>query len=64
MRETKNNVFRSLVIRKSSKLGVFMAQSGEQTPKGWQPIPGTECTGQQLRGPDDQRNRGGGVSRQ
>jgi hypothetical protein len=45
MRQSRNNLFKGLTIQNSRHHGVFMAQSLEGTAAGWQPCPGTECTG-------------------
>lgn len=44
MRTARRNIFRGIVIRKSKSHGVFMAQTGEHTEKGWQMVPGSECS--------------------
>ena len=49
MRSSHNNTFQDVTIDKSRKHGVFMAQTSEPTPKGWQLSPGTECTGNQFQ---------------
>jgi parallel beta-helix repeat protein len=50
MRDSHNNVFQALDIRHSHNHGVFMAQSGDQTARGWQMLPGTQCTGNTFKG--------------
>jgi hypothetical protein len=45
MRQSRNNKFERLTIEKSRHHGVFMAQTGVRVASGWQPCPGTECTG-------------------
>jgi parallel beta-helix repeat protein len=45
MRDSHNNVFQGMDIHHSHNHGVFMAQAGDQTAKGWQLVPGTQCTG-------------------
>ncbi len=50
MRDTRGNVFQGLVIRSSREHGVFMAQSGRDTPTGWQALPGTDCTDNSFMG--------------
>jgi hypothetical protein len=45
MRQSRDNVFAGLTIRKSRHDGVFMAQSGEATRAGWRLFPGTQCVG-------------------
>lgn len=50
MRDSHDNVFQSLAIRHSHNHGVFMAQAGDQTAKGWQMVPGTQCTGNTFNG--------------
>jgi polygalacturonase len=43
MRESRNNRFYNISIRRSQHYGVFMAHSEKPTGRGWQPIPRTEC---------------------
>ncbi len=43
MRDSHDNIFRKLVIRQSLEHGIFMAQSVQQKPGGWQLVPHTEC---------------------
>ena len=45
MRYSRDNVFEGVTIQHSRHDGVFMAQAGTGTPKGWQLFAGTECTG-------------------
>ncbi len=45
MRDSRDNVFEGVTIRRSRHDGVFMAQTGEATRSGWRLWPGTECTG-------------------
>ena len=45
MRDSHDNVFAGVTIRRSGHDGVFMAQAGEGTGAGWLLLPGTECTG-------------------
>jgi hypothetical protein len=45
MRDSRNNSFQGLIISKSHHDGVFMAQAGNATAKGWQLCPDTECIG-------------------
>ncbi len=45
MRDSRNNLYRHIVVRNCRKFGVFMAQSEQQTSSGWQPLAHTECTG-------------------
>ena len=44
MRQSCDNRFYNITIRRSHQYGVFMAQSEKPTGRGWQPIPRTECT--------------------
>jgi hypothetical protein len=43
MRASRDNRFDNISIRRSHHYGVFMAHTGHQTGRGWQPIPRTEC---------------------
>ena len=43
MRESCDNRFYNISIRRSGHYGVFMAHSEKPTRRGWQPIPRTEC---------------------
>jgi hypothetical protein len=45
MRQSRNNLFKSLTIQKSRHHGVFMAQTFAATASGWQSCPGSECAG-------------------
>jgi parallel beta-helix repeat protein len=45
MRYSRDNTFKNVTIHNSRHHGVFMAQAGGDTPKGWQLTAGTECTG-------------------
>ncbi len=45
MRHSCSNLFENLIIRRSLHDGVFIAQSGQDTPTGWQFTPGTACIG-------------------
>lgn len=45
MRDSRNNLYRNLVVRNCRKFGVFLAQSEAQTDAGWKPLPHTACTG-------------------
>ena len=45
MRDSRDNVFEEVTIRRSRHDGIFMAQAGESTPAGWQLYNGTECAG-------------------
>jgi len=45
MRDSRNNLYRNLVVRNCRRFGVFMAQSEGQTDAGWRPLPHTACTG-------------------
>ena len=45
MRQSRNNVFAVLTIQESRHHGVFLAQTFAETGSGWQPCPGSECTG-------------------
>jgi len=44
MRESCDNRFYNITIRRSRHYGVFMAHAEKPTGRGWQPIPRTECT--------------------
>lgn len=48
MRHSCSNQFRNLLIRQSRHDGVFIAQSGRDTPSGWQFIPESACIGNQF----------------
>ena len=50
MRDSCDNLFQGLVIRRSRGDGVFMAQADIQTRDGWQLSPNTECTGNSFVG--------------
>ncbi len=43
MRASRNNHFQDISISNSRYYGVFMADAGIQTARGWQPAPRTEC---------------------
>jgi parallel beta-helix repeat protein len=43
MRASRNNQFQNLSIHNSHHYGVFMAQAEQQTAKGWEATPMTEC---------------------
>lgn len=43
MRASRGNQFCNLSIRNSRHFGVFMAHAEQQTPRGWEPVPRTEC---------------------
>ena len=43
MRASRGNQFYNVSIRDSRHFGVFMAQTGVPTPRGWEPVPRTEC---------------------
>jgi hypothetical protein len=45
MRDSRNNVFEEVTIRRSRHDGVFMAQAGEWSRFGWWLYPATECAG-------------------
>jgi parallel beta-helix repeat protein len=45
MRDSRNNSFQGLTISKSHHDGVFMAQAGIATAKGWRLCPDTQCIG-------------------
>jgi len=45
MRQSCKNIFDEVTIHQSRHHGVFMAETGAQTPAGWQLSPGTACTG-------------------
>jgi Right handed beta helix region len=44
MRDSRNNQFKNVSIRKNRDFGVFMAQAFEPTDRGSEPQPDTECT--------------------
>jgi nitrous oxidase accessory protein NosD len=44
MRESRDNRFYDVSIRRSHHYGVFMAHAERQTGRGWLPVPRTECT--------------------
>ena len=50
MRDSRDNLFQGLIIRRSRNDGVFMAQADIQTRDGWQLSPNTECTGNSFVG--------------
>ena len=50
MRDSRDNLFQGLIIRRSRDDGVFMAQADIQTRDGWQLSPNTECTGNSFVG--------------
>ncbi|HWF19715.1 MAG TPA: right-handed parallel beta-helix repeat-containing protein [Verrucomicrobiae bacterium] len=50
MRDSHDNVFQALKIQHSRTHGVFMAQAGDQTARGWRFVPGTQCTGNTFNG--------------
>ncbi len=43
MRESRDNRFYNISIRRSHHYGVFMAHAERQTGRGWLPVPRTEC---------------------
>jgi len=43
MRASRGNQFCNISIRSSRHYGVFMAHAEQQTPRGWEPVPRTEC---------------------
>jgi len=43
MRASRGNQFCNISIRSSRHYGVFMAHAETQTPRGWEPVPRTEC---------------------
>jgi len=45
MRQSCDNVFKDVTIEKSRHHGIFMAQSGVRTSKGWKLAPDSRCTG-------------------
>jgi hypothetical protein len=45
MRQSCKNIFDGVTIKQCRHHGVFMAETGVQTPAGWQLSPGTECRG-------------------
>jgi len=45
MRDSRENVFTNVTIRRSRHDGVFMAQAGKPTKSDWRLWPGTECSG-------------------
>lgn len=52
MRHSCSNRFENLTIRRSLHDGVFIAQSGADTPTGWHFTPGTACIGNHFIGCD------------
>ncbi len=45
MRDSRDNQFQNISIRRSRHFGVFIAQSDIETPEGWQPVAHSECVG-------------------
>jgi len=43
MRASRDNQFYNVSIESSRHYGVFMAHAEQQTPRGWEPVPRTEC---------------------
>jgi hypothetical protein len=43
MRASRGNQFCNISIRGSRHYGVFMAHAEQLTPRGWEPVPQTEC---------------------
>src|ERR1019366_5515516 len=43
MRASRDNHFCNISIRSSRHYGVFMAHAEQETPRGWEPVPRTEC---------------------
>jgi hypothetical protein len=43
MRASRDNQFCNISIRNSRHFGVFMAHAETPTPRGWEPVPRTEC---------------------
>ena len=43
MRSSRGNQFCDISIHNSRHFGVFIAHAEQQTPRGWEPIPRTEC---------------------
>ena len=43
MRASRDNQFCNVSIRGSRHFGVFMAHAEQETPRGWEPVPRTEC---------------------
>jgi len=43
MRSSRGNQFCDVSIHNSRHFGVFMAHAETQTPRGWEPVPRTEC---------------------
>jgi nitrous oxidase accessory protein NosD len=43
MRASRGNQFCNISIRNSRHFGVFMAHTETPTPRGWEPVPRTEC---------------------
>ena len=51
MRDSRDNLFKGLLIRSSKEHGVFMAQTAVKNAAGdWIPTPNTECTGNVFSG--------------
>ena len=61
MRASRDNQFHNISIRNSRHYGVFMAHAEQLTPRGWQPVPRTECARQFLHQPGGQRLRRRGL---
>jgi len=51
MRDSRDNVFAGVTIESSRNHGVFMAESGIGTEKGWKSDPGTACTNNKFVAP-------------
>jgi parallel beta-helix repeat protein len=60
MRDTRDNVFQGLVIRRCRKHGVFLGQHGLEKPDGWVAIPGTKCSDNSFVGVVISDNSGAG----
>ncbi|HEV2328058.1 MAG TPA: right-handed parallel beta-helix repeat-containing protein [Verrucomicrobiae bacterium] len=56
MRDSRNNRFSDITIRKNRDFGVFMAQAFESLDRGPQPEPDTECTDNSFIGLVDLKN--------
>jgi parallel beta-helix repeat protein len=50
MRYSRDNKFTGITIQNSRHHGIFMAQTGSGTKRGWQLVPGTECAGNNFAG--------------
>ena len=49
MRQSSDNVFSKVTIKKSRNHGIFMAEAGVSTATGWRVLPGSECAGNSFK---------------